>query len=144
VRVSDGGDGGFTLQFARQPAASGDAASVLAAEDARFDAMVRADAAALRASLAADLAYVHMTGEVESREQLIAAIAGGSKRYLAIEPEQRSVDFPAPGVALVQGRGNFQVEAGTRRLDFGSRYLAIYVHSDGGWRLRAWQSLRLP
>jgi hypothetical protein len=144
VRVSDGGNKGFTLDFAWQASSSGDAAAVLAAEDERFKAMVKQDAAVLRHSLAEELAYVHMTGEVEDREQFIASIASGAKRYRAIAPAERRVDFPSAGAAVVQGRARFQVEAGPKRLEFDSRYLAVYGLADGAWRLRAWQSLRLP
>jgi hypothetical protein len=144
VRVSDGGDKGFTLDFARQAAAAGDATSVLAAEDARFSAMVKQDAEVLRRSLADELAYVHMTGEVEDREQFIASVASGTRRYLAIASVERRVDFPGPGAAVVQGRARFEVEAGPNRIAFDSRYLAVYGFADGAWRLRAWQSLRLP
>jgi hypothetical protein len=144
VRVSDGGDKGFTLDFARQAESAADSASVLAAEDARFDAMVKQDAAALQRALAEELAYVHMTGEVEDRQRFIASVASGAKRYLAIAPGERRVDFPDPRTAVVQGSARFQVEAGPKRLEFESRYLAVYGFADGVWRLRAWQSLRLP
>jgi hypothetical protein len=85
-----------------------------------------------------------MTGEVEDREQFIASVAGGAKRYLAIAPADRRVDFLGSGAALVQGKARFKVQAGTQRLDFESRYLAVYVNVGSAWRLRAWQSLRLP
>jgi Domain of unknown function (DUF6265)/Domain of unknown function (DUF4440) len=144
VRVSDGSDKGFTLDFERQAASSGDATAVLAAEDERLNAMVRQDAAVLRRALAEELAYVHMTGEVEDRERFIDSITSGAKRYLAIAPVERRVDFPGPGTAVVQGRARFEVEAGSKRLEFDSRYLAVYGLTNGTWRLRAWQSLRLP
>jgi hypothetical protein len=46
--------------------------------------------------------------------------------------------------ALVRGRARFQVETGGVKLDLQIRYLCIYTESDGRWRLRSWQSLRLP
>jgi hypothetical protein len=144
VRVSDGASRGFTLDFAKVAEAAADADAVLAAEDERFRAMIGADAGALRPTLDEGLAYVHMTGEVEDREQFIASVASGAKRYLAIAPGDRRVDILGSGAALVKGKARFQVEAGTQRLDFESRYLAVYARVGGAWRLRAWQSLRLP
>jgi hypothetical protein len=144
VRVSDGADSGFTLDFARQPVPSEDVAAVFAAEDARLAAMVRGDPAILRPFLEDDLLYVHTTGEVEDREQLLAAIAEGRKRYLEVEPLERRVMFNGADSANVHGRVRMRVAAGERQLDFEARYLAIYVLRDGTWRLRAWQSLRLP
>jgi hypothetical protein len=144
VRVSDGASQGFTLVFVRTQGAEAVADAVLAAEDERFRAMIGADAGALRGTLDEGLAYVHMTGEVEDREQFVASVASGTKRYLAIAPLDRRVDFLGPGAAIVQGKARFQVEGGTQRLAFESRYLAVYAYAGGAWRLRAWQSLRLP
>lgn len=144
VRVSDGGDKGFTLQFARATAAEEGAATVLAAEDARFAAMIAGDAEAMRKSFADDLSYTHSSGRVESREQLIASIGNGAMRYHAITPAERQVVMLAADAALVRGTGRFEVSAGSQPLDLQIRYLAVYSREQGAWRLRSWQSLRLP
>ena len=117
---------------------------MLAAEDARFAAMIAADAREMRRWLAADLEYVHANGEVENREQLIDSVTSGRKRYLAVEPADRRVNRLSDSAAIVQGRGRLHVAAGTTLLDFQIRYLAVYELNDGVWQLRVWQSLRLP
>jgi len=142
VRVSDGAEQGFTLEFRR--AAGPAAPAVLADEDARFAAMVSADAAAMAAWFAEDLRYVHSTGLVEDRAQLIDSIASGRARYVAVTPAEREVLRLAPDAALVRGRGRFQVAANGVPLDLQIRYLAVYGLQDGRWRLRSWQSLRIP
>jgi hypothetical protein len=144
VRVSDGADKGFTLDFARQAPPPADAAAVLAAEDARFAAMVAADVAGMRRWLAEDLRYVHSTGKVENRDELIAGIAAGRLRYLALTPAERQVRFLGPAAAVVEGSARIQAAAGATTADFQSRYVAVYALDAGSWRLRAWQSLRLP
>jgi len=144
VHVSDGADKGFTLDFARQAPPTADAAAVLAAEDARFAAMVAADVAGMRRWLAEDLRYVHSTGKVENRDELIAGIAAGRLRYLALTPAERQVRFLGPAAAVVEGSARIQAAAGATTADFQSRYVAVYALDAGSWRLRAWQSLRLP
>jgi ketosteroid isomerase-like protein len=144
IRVSDGGAKGFTLNFTRVPSSPGTAAAVVAAEDARFAAMIGADAEAMRRWLADDLAYVHSTGQVEDREQLVQSIAGGRLRYLAIEPSERRVRLLGPDAALVEGVARIEARAGDQSVDFPARYTAVYGRVDGGWRLRLWQSLRVP
>lgn len=144
VRASDGAGKGFTLGFVRQPAAAADAAAVLSAEDARFAAMVAADPDAMRRWMADDLEYVHSTGVVESRPQLIDTIQEARLRYREVMPSDRSVAFLGSDAAIVQGQARFGIEAGPKRLDFVGRYLAVYRREGGDWRLRAWQSLRLP
>ena len=144
VRVSDGADKGFTIDFVRQAPPISDAAEVLAAEDARFAAMVAADVAGMRRWLAEDLRYVHSTGKVENRDALIAGIAAGKLRYLALTPAERQVRFLGPAAAIVEGSARIQAVAGAATADFQSRYVAVYELDAGRWRLRAWQSLRMP
>jgi len=142
VRVSDGADKGFTLEF--RPGSSAGPPAVLADEDARFAAMVAADPAAMAPWFTEDLVYVHSTGLVEGREQLIDSIASGRAKYVAVTPSEREVVSLAPDAALVRGRGRFQVAANGVPLDLQIRYLAVYGRQDGKWRLRSWQSLRIP
>ncbi|MEX1993614.1 MAG: DUF6265 family protein [Steroidobacteraceae bacterium] len=144
VSVSDGAEKGFALNFARNKAASDAGAPVLEAEDARFAAMVAADSAGMRRTFAADLVYVHSSGQVESHEQLIDSIVSGRSRYVAVQPVERQVVLMGDAAALVRGRGRFQVVVGGKDLDLQIRYLAVYGRVDGAWQLRSWQSLRLP
>ncbi len=144
VRVSDGADKGFTLEFRRETPGAEPAAAVLNAEDARFAAMIAGDAAAMRRALAEDLEYVHSTAVVEGREGLIESITSGRTRYSAVTGLERQVVMLSPETALVRGTGRFKVFAGTTPLDLKLRYLAVYGREEGTWRLRSWQSLRLP
>lgn len=144
VRVSDGANQGFTLDFARAPLPSAGLDPVLAAEDARFAAMVAAETSSMRRWFAEDLVYVHSTGVTEGREQLIEGIAAGKLKYLAIEPVERRVVSHGTDAAFVQGIARIKARLGAQDLDFRARYLAIYSLNEGTWQLRAWQSLRLP
>jgi hypothetical protein len=144
VAVSDGADRGFALDFTRATPPTDARAAVLAAEDARFAAMVAADAAAMRRSFAPTLQYVHSSGQVEDREQLIESITGGRLRYIAVEPAAREVVMLGEAAALVRGHGRFRVMAGESPLELQIRYLAVYGIRDGIWQLQSWQSLRTP
>lgn len=144
VRVNDGAEKGFTLDFARTPESPPSAVPILAAEDARFAAMIAGDPAEIHRWLAPDLEYVHSSGEVENRDQLIEGVVSGRRRYLAIAPGERRVTFLGDGAAVVQGPADVRVVAPAATLDFQIRYLAVYVFVDGNWQLHAWQSSRLP
>ncbi len=144
VRVSDGTGEGFTLNFIRRSASAARPDAVLEAEDARFAAMVAANPEALRRWLADDLTYVHSTGRVADREQVIDDLVSGRLRYLAIEPSERHVSFQGPDTAIVKGLARLRAQAGDQTVDFPARYLAVYRQVDGTWRMTAWQSLRLP
>jgi len=144
VRVNDGADKGFTLDFVRTPESPAETASILAAEDARFATMVAGNPSEMHRWLAPDLEYVHSTGEVENRDQLIDGVVSGRRRYLAITPGDRRVTFLGDGAAVVQGLAEVRVAAGAKTVDFQIRYLAVYVFVEGNWQLHAWQSLRMP
>jgi len=144
VRVHDGEEKGFTLEFVRTPGSPPATASILAAEDARFAAMVAGIPADMHRWLAPDLEYVHSTGEVENRDQLIDGIASGRRRYLAITPDERRVTFLGDGAAVVRGPADVRVATPAATVEFQIRYLAVYVFVEGVWQLNAWQSLRLP
>ncbi len=144
VHVSDGGEKGFTLDFVRAPPTAEPGAVVLAAEDARFAAMIAANPEAMRSAFADDLEYVHSNGEVEDREQLIESIVSGRRRYAEVTELEREVVMLTPDAALVRGRGRFRVFAGPAPLDLRIRYLAVYGRDDGAWKLRDWQSVQQP
>ena len=119
-------------------------AQVLAAEDARFAAIIGGNGTELGQWLADDLQYVHSTGVVADREQFVTSIASGEFRYHAITPLERQVVMLGSRSALVRGRARVQAEIGGAKLDLLIRYLCVYTRSGGRWRLRSWQSLRLP
>ncbi|MGH8250940.1 MAG: DUF6265 family protein [Steroidobacteraceae bacterium] len=144
VGVSDGADKGFTLDFARAARPAEEGAAVLAAEDARFAAMIAADVEAMRRWLAADLSYTHSTGQVEDRGRLVESIASGRTRYLGIAPSERTVTLLGPDAAMVRGRAQVQAALAGARRDFQARYLAVYRLQDGEWKLQSWQSVKLP
>ncbi len=117
---------------------------MLGAEDARFAAMVAADPETLGRLLAEDLSYVHSTGRVVNRAQMIDEIRAGKLRYRAVAPSERHVTLVEPDAAYVRGLARIEVSADAKPVEFQARYLAIYVRDAGAWKLRAWQSLRLP
>lgn len=144
VRVSDGAEKGFTLEFGRAESVLLAGERLLVAEDARFRAMVAAQRQEMSRWFDEDLEYVHSTGQVEGRDQLIEAIASGRIRYLAVKPVERYVSILARDVALVHGIGRFSVAADGEPRELMLHYTAVYVERGGDWRLRSWQSLQIP
>jgi len=119
-------------------------ARVLAADDQRFAAMMRAATAALRTELTEDLAYTHTTGARQDKAEFLRTLASGQLRYRNITPTERTVRFLGAEGAVVVGRSNMQVESGGQVLAFAIGYLAVYRRVAGEWQLVAWQSTRLP
>jgi hypothetical protein len=112
------------------------------AHERRFEAMVAGDAAALAELLADELTYAHSDGRVETRAELLASIASGALRYLAIRSEGESVirRYGGDTVGVITGAGRFRVRLGEREGEVSLRYTSVYVHRDGRWQLAAWHS----
>ena len=116
---------------------------VIAADDRRFQAMVKQDWAVLTAGLADDLVYVHSTARVESKKEHVGNLQAGKPHYRGAAPRERTVRVRGD-VALVNGVSDMHVENAGKEQRFTIRYLAVYAKSDGRWQMTAWQSTKVP
>jgi hypothetical protein len=124
--------------------AADDPGEILAADDARIAAMLKPERAALDAAFADELHYAHSNGIIDTKARFLDSLLSGRTRYLAYEPGERSIRFPAPGIALMSGRTKLQVEIANGRMEATLGYLAVWRKEDGRWRFLAWQSARMP
>jgi len=122
-----------------QAAGRGDAASARAAIQARFDAALKADAAALDRLLADDLDYCSYLGTCQTKAQDIGDVTSGVLKYQAIKSTVDSVKlFADTAVAL----GKVDVTA-TRNGEPRSLHIAwtaVLAWRDGRWQLTSWSS----
>lgn len=109
----------------------------------RFAAMTRADVAELRELLAPDLVYCHSDGRCETREEFLAAIAGGQTRYRAMTLAS-AVSRAEAGTLVTRGVVDIVGERDGAPMQARLAFLEIQAWRDGAWRLLAWQSARLP
>lgn len=109
----------------------------------RFAAMTRADVAALRTLLAPDLVYCHSDGRCETRDEFLAAVAGGQTRYQAMTLASAASRVEA-GTLVTRGVVDIQGEREGAPMQARLAFLEIQAWRDGAWRLLAWQSARLP
>jgi ketosteroid isomerase-like protein len=116
---------------------------VIAADDRRFQAMVKQDWAALDAALADDLVYVHSTARVESKGEHVANLRAGKPNYRGASPRERKVRMRGD-VGIVNGVSDMHVENAGKEQRFTIRYLAVYARGAGGWQMTAWQSTKVP
>lgn len=125
-------------------ALAGAAEDVLAVDAARTAALIAADRAALDATLADALRYVHGNGLVQDRAAYLEAAVGGAMTYTAIRPVQQQVRVLSPQVALLTGSNRVAVLLDGKPLQLDVLYTAVYVQQDGTWKLTAWQSTPAP
>lgn len=118
-------------------------AEVLRADDRRFEAMRKSDWAALEASLADDLTYVHSTARLETKAEHVGNLKAGRPHYRGIAPRDRKVRVHG-AVGVVNGVSEMHVENAGKEQRFTVRYLAVYTRAGDAWRMIAWQSTRVP
>jgi ketosteroid isomerase-like protein len=116
---------------------------VIAADDRRFQAMVKQDWAALDGSLADDLVYVHSTARVESKKEHLGNLRAGKPNYRGASPRERTVRMKGD-VGIVNGVSDMHVENAGKEQRFTIRYLAVYAKTGGRWQMTAWQSTKVP
>ena len=115
----------------------------LAAEQARFAAMVSKDTAALRKTLHPELLYIHSNGLEESATDLVVSVASGKVVYQSFEPvrnpQMRIFEETALVDGLVKVTGVFE----GKDFSVDLRYTSVYRLENEQWRLIRWQSLRV-
>jgi hypothetical protein len=119
---------------------------VLAAEKARVAAFVSKDAAALDKLLRDDLTYIHASGRTDNKKSLIEAIRSDQLHYTSFTNKAMHVRLdPDNHTAILDGEYAVKVinrGANPENLDLNVFFLAVYVHSNNGWQLMAWQTTR--
>jgi len=115
---------------------------VIAADDRRFQAMMKQDWPALEASLADDLVYVHSSARVESKAEHVGNLKAGKPYYRSASPRERKVRVRGE-VAIVNGISDMHVENAGTENRFTVRYLAVYAKTAGRWQMAAWQSTKV-
>ena len=123
--------------------AAKDDARATAAQDARFAAMVKGDAAYLETALDAALTYHHSSGSAQTRAEFLGAIRAGSLKYKSIQTIERKVRrfgslVVITGIIRVQAFNNGEV------VDMKARFTDVYESRDGKLLQVAWQNTRIP
>jgi hypothetical protein len=124
--------------------AASDPATWRAADDARVQAMISADAGKLAATFSEDLLYVHSSGKADTKASFTEALTSGRSKYNSITYEQRDFREAAPGLVLMNGRCRVMLGKAAPFTELHLSFLAVYRLEKGTWRFLAWQSCKLP
>ena len=109
----------------------------------RLEAMQRVDAGFLSRVLADDLVYVHSSGRVQTKPELIEAVVSGELEYISTHLDDVKVRVYG-SVAVATGVASMKVRSLGQQSSFRIRFTDVYVNNEGRWQMVAWQSTRLP
>jgi hypothetical protein len=117
--------------------------AVRAAELARFQANIDADASTLNRLLADDLDYVHSNGDIDTKASFIESLTSGWRDYLSIEPTIEKVRLFG-NFAIVRGTARVKVTTRGVPADINLGYTDTWIWKDHRWQMTAWHSSRYP
>jgi hypothetical protein len=102
-------------------------------------AAVKQDGAGLQRFMADDLQYAHAGGQLQTKEQYIAAVTKGPARYESFTFSDMKIRFYGKAAVLTAycdvkmvGQDSFRV-----------RTLQVYAENNGKWQMAAHQSTRM-
>ena len=117
---------------------STDENAVIAAEAARYAAMIAGDVGALEALLDEDLVYSHSNGSRDSRETYLKKFTDGYFVYHRVDaPVERLLIIG--DCAVLAGQMNAEVSVGDEKRSLSNGCLAVYRRANGQWKLVAYQ-----
>jgi ketosteroid isomerase-like protein len=117
---------------------------VRAADAQRVMATIAGDADRVANLLSDDLRYGHADGRVQTKDEFLAAVRSSRMRYEAYDYEEMQIDRASDDIAVITGRASLRVRTAEQHLAFRLRFLAVWRHEAGNWRLLAYQSAQLP
>ncbi|MES2412712.1 MAG: nuclear transport factor 2 family protein [Pseudomonadota bacterium] len=118
--------------------------SLLAAEEARRQAMVANDIPKLELLLADGLVYVHSTGGVDSKQGYIDKLKAGSLQYKTVEFNDVSAKvIGTVGLLRAAMRAVITGKDGMQR-NVINTYLGVWEHGPSGWQLLMVQGSAVP
>ena len=119
-----------------------DAADVNKAVDALRKAMLDGDTAALKDLLSDQITYVHSSGKVENKAEVLDIVGGKKTVYKTITIEDQKAAIHGTN-AVVRHIFSGEAESGGKVNPFKVGVMQVWQKQDGKWRLFARQAFRL-
>lgn len=116
---------------------------VLAADEARYQALYKQDIAALDGLLAQDYVHTHANGKVDDKAAFLASIQAAKYRFVDATRTQQKVRFVGP-VAVLNGNTKTTLDVGGETRVINNAFVTVWAASEGGLKLLHWQATKLP
>ncbi len=118
------------------------AKAVEALDSERANAFIHEDFGALDRLLGNDLTFIHASGLLESKAELLADFKSGKRHYIAISNSDINVRV-IDNVAIITAHSNVRVAHEGKESNLSLRVTEAYANRKGGWQLIAYQSTRI-
>lgn len=118
------------------------ATRILAADEARYQALYAQDVTALATMLRDDYLHTHATGKTDTKSTFLAAIGAARYRFLLAERSQQVVRL-AGDCAILSGVTRTVIEVGTQQKTLHNAFVTVWVPAGSDWKLLHWQATKL-
>jgi hypothetical protein len=108
----------------------------------RADAQVRRDFEVLDSMLGDDLTYIHASGLVQNKAELMADLKSGQRIYTSIKYSDVNIRV-LESTAVITARSEIHVVHESKENVLSIRVTEVYAQRKGHWQLIAYQSTRL-
>ena len=112
---------------------------ILEMEEARCNAMMAADVAALSNLFADDMVWIHASAKADSKDGVLNTIGSGKTRYLEINCSEQKVRFYGD-IAMVGGIADMKLDSAGEIKNLKNRFTITWLKAAGGWKVVNWQS----
>ena len=107
--------------------------AVIEAEQRLAAAHVALDLAQLEELLHPDYAIIQPNGKIETKQEVLASYASGTRRWDEARSDQLEVRLFGE-TAVVTGRWTASGQNGAERFDYTAHFLAVWVYADNRWQ----------
>lgn len=115
---------------------------IRALENARNDAIVRGDSAALERMTSDDYTFITLRGELRSKAEIVKGFANGTFKYESREISDLNIRVYG-NTAVVTGRSSQKGAENGKDYSGDYRFTRVYVRSAGRWQTVALQATRI-
>lgn len=115
---------------------------VLAADEARYQALYRQDGAALERMLLEDYVHTHANGKIDDKAAFLASIAAARYRFVDARRSEQRVRVSSP-IVLLSGKTRTTLDVGGETKVMDNAFVTVWKQTADGFRLLHWQATKL-
>lgn len=116
--------------------------AVLAADEARYQALYARDCEKLDRMLSDDYVHTHANGHTDSKASFIEAIGRGRSRFLNAVRSSQMVRNVA-GAYVLSGVTRTSIQVGDEAKEMHNAFLSIWTSTSGDLQMVHWQSTKI-
>ncbi|MDP9995720.1 ketosteroid isomerase-like protein [Variovorax boronicumulans] len=115
---------------------------ILAADEARYQALYRQDLEALERMLADDYVHTHANGKIDDKAAFLASIEAARYRFVDARRSEQCVRISGP-VVLLSGKTRTTLDVGGQTKVMDNAFVTVWTQAEDGLRLLHWQATKL-